>query len=172
MNRIRNLGAALALLLSAAAQGQWQWIDKDGRKVFSDRGPPPDIPAKNIIKQPGNVALAPSAVASAAPARSASAAAEALPEGEVPKLGAMDKELADKKKQADAAAAAKVRAEEERVAKIKADNCERSRSGKALMDSGVRVSITNAKGEREILDDAGRAAELKRIQAAMEANCK
>ena len=40
------------------------------------------------------------------------------------------------------------------------------------MDSGVRVSLsTNAKGEREVLDDAGRAAENKRIQLAIDASC-
>ena len=36
------------------------------------------------------------------------------------------------------------------------------------MDSGVRVSHTKPNGEREILDDAGRAAELKRIQIVMD----
>ncbi len=55
--------------------------------------------------------------------------------------------------------------------KVKADNCERAKANKALMDSGVRVSHTKPNGEREILDDAGRAAELKRIQTVMETNC-
>ena len=173
MNRTRILSAALACLLCVGAQAQWQWIDKDGRKVFSDRGPPPDIPAKNIIKQPSNLAVAPSAAAASAPAKSASApVADSVPEGELPKLSTADKELGDKKKQAEAAAVARARAEEAKAAQIRAENCERSRSGKVLMDSGVRVSITNAKGEREVLDDAGRAAEVKRIQAAIEANCK
>jgi len=40
-----------------------------------------------------------------------------------------------------------------------------------VMDSGVRVSITNTKGEREILDDAARAAEQKKIRAVTEADC-
>jgi hypothetical protein len=31
---------------------QWQWIDKDGRKVYSDRSPPSDIQEKNILKRP------------------------------------------------------------------------------------------------------------------------
>ena len=88
------------------------------------------------------------------------------------KLSAVDKDLADKKKQAEAAAAAKIKAEEDRVAKAKAENCERARAGKALMDSGVRVALTNAKGEREILEDAGRAAEHKRILQSIDANCR
>jgi hypothetical protein len=89
-----------------------------------------------------------------------------------PRLTGVDKELADKKKQAEAAALAKAKADEDRVQKARADNCERAKANKALMDSGVRVSHTKANGEREILDDAGREAELKRIQIVMETNCK
>ena len=179
MKRIRLFLALAICLCCATVQAQWQWLDKDGRKVFSDRAPPPDVPAKNILKQPGapRLAMAPIAAASDAPARGASAAAGArAEEGQdlaAPKLSGVDKELADRKKQAEAAAAVKVRAEDERAQKVKADNCERARANKALMESGVRVSqTTNAKGEREILDDAGRAAELKRIQTVMETNCK
>ncbi|WP_216088085.1 DUF4124 domain-containing protein, partial [Shigella flexneri] len=44
-----------------------QWVDKDGRKVFSDRPPPVDVPAKNILKQPGG-SLQPAPRPQAAPA--------------------------------------------------------------------------------------------------------
>jgi hypothetical protein len=36
----------------------------------------------------------------------------------------------------------------------------------------VRVTTTNAKGEREFLDDAGKAEELKRVQDVIERDCK
>jgi len=36
----------------------------------------------------------------------------------------------------------------------------------------VRVAITNTKGEREILDDAGRAQEVKRNRSLIAANCQ
>lgn len=176
MTPIRLSMALLICLLSAGAQAQWQWIDKDGRKVFSDRGPPPDIPAKSILKQPGGTGRAalPAAVAADAPARAASAAS---PSGDgqelaTPTLSGVDKELADKKKQANAAEAAKARANDERAKQARTENCTRAKTSKALMDSGVRVSLsTNAKGEREVLDDAGRAAENKRIQLAIDASC-
>ena len=100
------------------------------------------------------------------------AGAASAPPLEAPKLSTVDKDLADKKKLADAAAAAKARAEEERVAKAKIEDCNRARSNKALMESGVRVSQTNAQGERVILDDAARLAEIKRTQIVMDANCK
>ena len=44
---------AVACTWARGAAAQWQWIDKDGRKVFSDRPPPADIQEKNILKQPG-----------------------------------------------------------------------------------------------------------------------
>lgn len=179
MKRIRLFLALGLCLACAVGHAQWQWIDKDGRKVFSDRAPPPDIPARSILKQPGGSARATPAPAAAPPAaaETPAAAASAAPAAEgqalgTPRLSGVDKELAEKKKQAEAAAQAKAKADEERVLKAKADNCERARANKALMDSGVRVSHTKPNGEREILDDAGRAAELKRIQIVMETNCK
>ncbi len=179
MNRIRTAFLALTWLFCVTAQAQWQWIDKDGRKVFSDRAPPSDVPAKNILQQPGKAAGSASSLAAAEPVGPASAASaggvakvESAPDHAAPKLSAVDKDLADKKKQADAAVAASKAAEAEQAAKAKSDNCDRAKNSKALMESGVRVSQTNAKGEREILDDNGRQAELKRIQVVMEANCK
>jgi hypothetical protein len=57
---MKRIGQCLVLglccLAWAVAQAQWQWVDKDGRKVFSDRAPPPDIPARNILRQPGSSA--------------------------------------------------------------------------------------------------------------------
>ncbi len=176
MNWIRLVVVLGACLLGAGAQAQWQWIDKDGHRVFSDRAPPPDILPKNILKQPGPVRRTIIEPADAAlPAAGASAAASAAGAGELtatPKLSNVDKDLAEKKKQADAVAAAKVRAEDDKLLKAKAESCERARANKALIDSGVRVSQTNTKGEREVLDDAGRAAELRRIQLVMDASCK
>ena len=176
MMPIRLFLALLVSLLCAAAQAQWQWIDKDGRKVFSDRGPPPDIPAKNILKQPGRtdrVATAPVAAADApASVASGTGASSENPAQASPKLSGVDKELSDKKKLAEAAEATKARATDPRIQAAKTDNCTRAKASKALLDSGVRLSLTtNAKGEREALDDAGRAAESKRIQTVMEANC-
>lgn len=170
MNRFRTLLVALACMLSLAAQAQWQWIDKDGRKVFSDRAPPPDIAARNILKQPGKAAFAPAAAQdAAAPAAAASAGARQAPGLQ---LGQEDKELAAKKKLAQDEAAAKVKAEADRVAKAKSENCERARSKQALFNSGVRISVTNASGEREILDDKARAAEQQRIRQVIETDCK
>ena len=64
------------------------------------------------------------------------------------------------------------KAEEARVAQVRAENCARAKQAKASLDSGVRMAVTNAKGEREIMDDAARAAESKRIQGIIASDCK
>lgn len=156
--------------ISATAFAQWQWIDKDGRKVFSDRAPPADILDKNILKRPLGRAI-PAAVDTAAPGDAPAAAVPVLPANGAKPSG-VDKELEDKKKQAADAEAAKRKAEEERITKAKIENCARAKQAKTSFDSGVRISRTNAAGEREFMDDAARAVELKRIQGIIASDCK
>jgi type IV secretory pathway VirB10-like protein len=159
---------ALLLACSPWAQAQWQWIDGTGRKVFSDTAPPAGIPDKNILKSPtGARASVPAAPVAAASAPSASASQP----GAAPQLPAKDDELEARKKQADDAEQARRKAEEQRVAKSRADSCERARKAKGVMDSGTRLATTNAKGEREILDDKARAAETRRMDDIIRADC-
>ncbi len=160
MQLFRNLFVAALCTFGLAAQAQWQWVDNAGRKVFSDQAPPPDIPLKNIVKQPGKSA----ATSVEAPSAPASAA--------TPQLSNDDKELLAKKKKADSEAMARIKEEADSLSKIKATNCEKAKANQALLDSGVRMAVTNAKGEREFLDDAARAAEQRRIRTVMETNCK
>ena len=175
MRRIRTLFVCAVWLLCATAQAQWQWLDKSGRKVYSDQPPPADIAVKNILKQPKGARMAPTAAAAAAgataPVQAASAETPAATAA-APQLREDDKDLQAAKKKADAEAQAKVKAEADRMALVKATNCEKARANQALMNSGVRVAVTNAKGEREILDDAARAAEQKKIRTVIETNCK
>ena len=62
--------------------------------------------------------------------------------------------------------------EEQKIAAQRAENCKRAQAAKAGLDSGMRVARMNDKGEREVLDDAARAAELERTQAIIQADCK
>lgn len=79
--------------------------------------------------------------------------------------------MEEKKKQTEAAQAAKKKEEDQRVMALRAENCKRAQAAKAGLDSGVRMARMNDKGEREILDDAGRAAELERTQAIIQSEC-
>ncbi len=159
----------LAMTFSAAAQ--WQWLDKDGRRVFSDRSPPSDIPEKNILKQPaGSKRTTTLAVTDATVAPTALPASQ--PAGNVPKLSGKDPQLAAKKKQAEEEEAAKKKADEDKLAKVKAENCARAKDGLTTFESGARVAVRNAKGEREIMDDAARAVEVKRLQGIVSTECR
>lgn len=159
-------GASFAI----PALAQWQWIDKDGRKVYSDRSPPADIQEKNILKRPNGARMVAAPVAPAEPETDAKPKINA--NANAPKLSGKDPQLEAKKKQADEEEAAKKKAEEDKIAAAKADNCERAKKGLASIQSGVRMSTTNAKGEREIMDDAAKAAESKRLQGVAETSCK
>ena len=159
--RITLLG--LACTMPAICLAQWQWIDNDGRKVYSDRSPPANIPADKILRQPGLKGTPVAAEAAAEPAKVQASA---------PKIVGKDKQLEEKKKQADAAAAEKKQAEEEQIAKARADNCARAKRAKAEMDSGVRMARMNDKGEREVMDDTARAVESKRIGGIIASDCK
>jgi hypothetical protein len=158
----KTLVFALSCGLSFAAFSQWQWIDSSGSKVFSDRPPPSDIPAKNILKQPGGALKAKPIAIPELPSSSASA----------PKIGGVDKALEEKKKQAEDAEAAKRKAESDKNAAARAENCTRARQSKVQFDSGIRIARVNEKGEREIMDDAARSAESQRIQEVINSDCK
>ena len=182
MKLIRVICLGLAML-PALACAQWQWIDKDGRKVFSDRSPPSDIPARNILKQPGG--KAPPVPAEAEAAGSAAGAADAAADAaakaasqagsktaaNMPKVSGKDKLLEEKKKAAEQEQEATKKAADEKFARDKAENCERAKRSLQAFTSGQRIRAINAKGESEFLTDEQRAAETKRLQG-ITAECK
>ena len=159
-------GGSFALTASA----QWQWIDKDGHKVFSDRAPSSDIPQKNILKQPGGKGAA--ALPGNETGIEPSSTEISLVKASAPKLSGKDAQLEARKKQTDEAEEAKKKAEDEKIAKAKTDNCERAKKAAATLQSGVRLSVTNAQGEREFMDDTAKATEAKRLQGILESDCK
>ena len=170
MHKLLLLAVACTWALGAAAQ--WQWIDKDGRKVFSDRPPPAEVPVKSILKQPGGAPIArPAAAPEASSAENAAPAAAASKPAAKPVAAGKDKELEEKKAAAEAAEAAKKKAEEEKIARAKAENCTRARQAKATLESGVLMKQTNAQGERVIMDEASRNAEIKRTNDIIASDC-
>jgi hypothetical protein len=162
----RTLLLAVSTLCCTAALAQWQWVDNAGRKVFSDTPPPAGVPDKNILKRPGPASALPVA---AAP--STASAAENTATLAAPKLSGRDEQLEARKKQAEAEEQAKKKAEADKLAKARQDNCERAKRNKTTMDSGIRIATTNAKGEREIMDDKARAAENQRLNAIIQSDC-
>lgn len=156
-------------ILTIPALAEWQWLDKEGRKVFSDRPPPPDVLQKNILKEPEFKALTPKqGLTAVMPATVASTPAN---KASMPKLSGRDAELEARKKQANMLEENKKQAETEKLASARAENCERAKKGQAALNSGVRIALINAKGEREFMDDAARSVETKRLQTIADSDC-
>ena len=109
--------------------------------------------------------LLPTVAASSAQAAASAASGLAPVKGVEPALEAkLRKEEQEK--------AAKSKAEAEKVAAQKADNCNRARLQLRGLDDGLRVARVNQKGERELLDDQGRAEEAARTRETINADCK
>lgn len=170
------VGFCVLALTAVTANAQWQWVEKDGRKIFSDRAPPAEIADKDILKRPpgsARAAAAPTLITLGSDATTGvkPVAAPAF-KASAPKLSGKDAELEAKKKKADEEEAAMKKAEEEKVAKAKAETCGRAKTGLTALQSGMRMSSLNAKGEPEIYDDAKRLLETKRTQEVIDATCK
>jgi hypothetical protein len=149
--------------LCLPASAQWKWRDSTGRTQYSDLPPPPGTPDSSILLRPA-----------AAPVRASSAAAAAsvasLPL--LPPAKTVEPELEKKLREEKEAKAAKAKLEEQKIAAQKADSCTRARNQLLGLNEGLRVASVNSKGEREVLDDKGRADETQRVKAIIKADCK
>ena len=152
---------ALGAVLSLPVAAQWKWRDKGGQMQYSDLPPPAGTPEADILQRPPPTAPRPAAAGSGA-----AASAPLL----APKSG--DPELEAKRKKAEQEEAAKKKAEDDRVAVAKVDNCARAKVQLKALDEGQRISRINAKGEREYLDDKGRAEEAQRSRNVIASDCK
>ncbi len=144
MKRILVLACALAA--STAAFGQlYKWVDKDGKVTYSDQ-PPPAQQSKQLNLSTGQPS---------APVRSA-----------------VDKDKEIEKGRTEAREKAKVAAEKERKAEVDEQNCKSARAYLKTVESGVRVSTVDDKGDQVILDDEQIAAERVKAQKAVAEACK
>jgi hypothetical protein len=165
MKQFRYFLIALMGLLTTSAWAQWHWTDKDGRPVFSDRAPPTDILEKNILKRPIERAVTPSV-------SSAGKTNAPQEESNTPKLEGVDKDLMAKKRLSEEAEVNQRKANDEAGVKARVENCARAKQARISYESGVRLARVNEKGEREMVGDADRASELKRIKAIIDTDCK
>jgi hypothetical protein len=162
---LSTLVCAMLCFGTATAQAaNWKYRDAQGRIVVSDLPPPAGVQDKDILERPTTVvrrAPAPTAAASAA----ATAAPTALAQGNDPELEARRKKAAAEQEQ-------KQKVEQEKDAAQRGENCSRAKSHLAALGDGLRIARTNDKGEREILDDKGRADEMQRARQVIASDCK
>lgn len=169
---VSTLIASAALLISptsAVAGMQWKWKDATGAVQYSDRPPPAGTPDKDILTRP---AASRAALAATKPLTDAASAAAPASGASKPEVKAVESELEAKRKKAEDEKKAAQKAEEDKAAKNRADNCQRARGYQRTLNDGVRISRTNANGEREILDDKGRADEQRQVEEIIRNNCK
>jgi hypothetical protein len=161
------IGLVAALVLTVAApqaHAQWKWRDKSGQVNASDRPPPLDIPEKDILVRPAPVPES----RRAAPTMAASAASAAQPQ----RQPAGDRELEARRRAAEQEQTAKTKADEEKLATQRSENCRRARSHLSALESGQRIARVNDKGEREVLDDRGRTDEMRQTREVIAADCR
>lgn len=81
---------------------------------------------------------------------------------------AVDPDAAFRKRQAEAAEADK---KSQQAAALK-ENCDAARNQLTALRSGERMARYNAAGEKEVLDDSAREAEIARVQRTVDSSCK
>jgi len=152
----------LAASFSVAAHAQWKWRDKSGQMHLSDLPPPADVAEKDVLQRPdsGKYKAAP------APSPASAPAAASAPRA------AVDPELEARMKRSEQERTAQQKKDDERVAATKADNCTRAKEHLRSLESGLRLSRVNEKGEREILDDKQRAEEMQRARNVVASDCR
>ncbi len=157
-----TLACALATAQSTPAKSTWKWRDASGQIVVSDLPPPTTVPAKDILERATDVRgfAPPPKPAATAPSAPGIGTARVDPELEARRRRAADEQTAQAK------------AEEAKAAATRADNCGRARSQLQALADGQRMARTNAQGEREVLDDKGRAEEMQRARSIIASDCK
>jgi hypothetical protein len=154
------------------SEAQWAWKDTNGRLVYSDRPPPAEVKAANIVRQPTTQVLSNPAPAAGGvedavkPADGKSSDAKS----NAPKTIA-EREMEFRKRQQERADSEKKAAEEQTKNAAKAAECERARGYLKSLEEGVRITRTDASGNREYLDDAQRATEVDRTRRIIQSTC-
>ena len=153
------LGIFVALACGVAQAQAFRWVDKDGKVRYGDT-PPPGVKATPMKGIQAGPAAAPTPPASAKDGKGGAAKAPVDPAQAFNERQAKAKEETAKAEKEEAEAAQRRK------------NCERSKGFLSSLETGQRISTTNAKGERSFLDDAGRKAQLEETRAEIAQNCK
>lgn len=179
----RNWALSWALVcLAGGAMAQWQWIDANGQKIFSDKAPPPSIPESQILRDSSGRPYVPVGKAKTVqdekaptygfkefdPNAAVSPTPKATPKGQ--KQASKSAQELEQEKKAEEERLAKEAEAKRKEQERKEANCKTIRGNMAALDSGRRLATYNEKGERSIMGDAERAAERKSLEDALKQN--
>jgi cytoskeletal protein RodZ len=163
---LAGLGTALTWAQTSDATPAWKWRDASGRVTVSDTPPPQSVPDKDILVRPATQLRV------RAPAAASAPDSGPKPTAVTPPGARVDPELEARRKKAADDQAAQQKAQEEKTAAARAENCGRAKTHLIALENGERLARTNARGEREVLDDKGRAEEMQRARAVIASDCK
>jgi type IV secretory pathway VirB10-like protein len=152
-----------AALAQSAPSPTWKWRESGGQIVVSDMPPPRSVPDRDILERP---TTAQRRAPAATPAASAPAPAAT---NTAPRV---DPELEARRRRAAEELTAQQRQQQAQDAAQRADNCARAKTQLQALADGQRLTRTNAQGEREVLDDKGRAEEMQRMRAVIASDCR
>jgi hypothetical protein len=147
---MKHIALAVAVLLVATVANAeiYQWKDKNGKTIISDKPP-----TENVVEQK-KTASDPSTAGAATPKTAA------------------DRELEFRKRQKESQEGADKAKAEAAATTEKQENCVRARRYLTTLESGERVSLRDDKGERYFMDDAQREQETAKAKQELQANCK
>jgi len=161
--------AMFALLVAAPlAQAQvYKCVDKAGKTVYSQSPCPSNTKSANVRQSvTPSSALPPPNTALKTDGKADPKAASAAPKTTA------ELEQDFRKRRAEQEEAAKKDQEKLADAKSREENCRNSKATLASLESGVRQTRVNDKGERGTLDDAQVALETARTRKAVQDWCK
>jgi Domain of unknown function (DUF4124) len=174
--RRTSLAGMLALLLATVAApcaAQWAWRDSSGRTVYSDNPPPASVRSDQILRQPSAQTFG-TAAPNNQPASDAKGDGTKGDAKEATKAGPKtlaEREQESRKRMQENAENEKKQADEQARNEQRAAECERMRGYLKALENGERIARTDAQGNREYLDDAQRASEVRRVRDGMSRSC-
>jgi hypothetical protein len=158
----KALFGLIALAVSAAAIAQqYKWVDNRGKVQYGDT-PPPGVTATPL--------RSPSGPASASMPASAAKKDDAKVAKKGP-LSPAEQEAEFRKRQIDARKEQEKQAQASQETVAKKENCARAQEYMRTLDSGQRISRTDASGERRFLEDADIAKEKTRARQDVQNWC-
>jgi hypothetical protein len=162
MSLIGGLLASVVFVSATAwsATG-WVWLDESGRRVFSDIPPPASVPDRRILQSPDT-----------SPSSRSSSQEPADKPSPATTPGAPAPASATPTAEATAETARENAAIERRNAEIRADNCKRAKEALQSLEKPGRLATLNEQGQRVMMTDASRKAEIARMQAVIRDNCR
>jgi hypothetical protein len=148
------LAIALAVFAASASAQAYKWVDRNGRMQYGDT-PPPGV----------------NATALGAPSTRLDPEPQAKPEAKKGPLTPAEQEAAFRKRQEEAEKGRQKQAQAAEQAAAKKENCALAQNQLRTLQSGMRISRTDAKGERYFLDEAQIAQETAKTQQAVQQWC-